>query len=496
MDKLALQSDIFDLAKGYYIRQVVVIIGIFFLGYVFLSFMQRRNSNVWKALLAYPIGLSIWGLVSYCLLEVGIPYRLSSIGISILLLLIVLCIYFVKQRVQIEFSWKRFCFLFFLVAVISLISASGILRVSISNDSVYYYSVFPEILVKTGYYLASFDVFLTDVGQTTAIINCIPYFFGFNESFGIQHFLNFNFAGIFYMAVYETIQNGRDKKKASIFAVFSTMLLFSSTPFLLTSKWVLANVYFMDFLFIIFYLGIKREREKGNEEGSQDLLWIQGILIAMLCMMRMEGGMMACLLILCISYLSYSNKELICYLTLPVCVMQLSYYAMLFIRLKVDPLYSFLDIKKAMVMVLLLAMVFIYFLLFRNKVFLFLQKYFATFFIGTLSIGNLLLLILNTDRYMTNLSCFGQNIILQNGWGYFGFFVLIMLLLLPKSDKKMSYSDLFCIGYILFTIAVCWARSGTLRIGIGDSGNRVMMQIIPFVVFTIVEKITELIYKK
>lgn len=469
-----------SLSEGYYIRQVIVITGLFVAGAFFLKLCMKKADIIWQYLLAFPMGLVLWGISGFVLLTVGIPYRLPFIA----LLLAGICLlffFFVRREEKICFSLTDGIAVVFVI-VFAIFACSGLLRVSITNDSVYYYSVYPQALTKYGEYRKSFDVFLTDVGQTTALIYCLPFFFGFNETFGIQHFMNFNFAGVFFMAVYETAKQYFPAKKAVVSGLAAAAFLFASTPFLITAKWVLANVYFMDFLFILFYLGGKCGRKRDEWEKYK---WVLCLFTAMLSMMRMEGGMVACLLILCLSLFSYTNREIICYYLLPVSFMQISYYAMLYLKLKVDPLYSFLDIKKALLMLALLLGLLFYFLFIRNRRFQKLLRYPEIAVLGGLLGGNAVLLVLSTERYLINLSCFAQNIILQNGWGYFGFIVLILMLVLPKKMGRVAYPDFFCFAYILLTIAVCWARGGNLRVGIGDSGNRVMMQIVPFVVYAL-----------
>lgn len=486
-----------ELARGYYLKQVLVILLLYMVGFTFVCLVGKKIPFIWKCLLAYPLGLSLWGLVSFFLLILNIPYRLEVVGAIFILIFSGALLWFFKSPGGITlFSGRKrllYLLVFSMVVFGAMLATSDILSVSISNDSVYYYSVYSQIIAENGKYLASYDVFLTDAGQMTAIINCLPYFFGFDHSFGIQQFLNLNFLVLFFTAVYEMARKKMELRSSVITGIMATAFLAMATPFLVMSEWVLANVYFMDFMFLIFYLGYRFGQEEKKESAY---LVIMGILTAMLSMMRMEGGIMACLLILCISCQNYRNKELLTVFVLPVGIMQLVYYIKIFAILGVKPLYSFLDIKKAAVMMALLLCVGIYIGWFRGKRLRKIQEYMELVILLGLVLANIGLFGLNTQRYMTNLKCFGENIILQNGWGYFGFFVLILLLILPWKHRKIQYPDLFWMGYILFTLAVSWARGATLRVGIGDSGNRVMMQIIPFVVFALAVRIIDLLADK
>ena len=62
-----------------------------------------------------------------------------------------------------------------IVFTVALVCCSGLLPISISNDSYYYYSVFPQTIVKEGFYQRCYDVFLTDVGQASAVIGTLPW---------------------------------------------------------------------------------------------------------------------------------------------------------------------------------------------------------------------------------------------------------------------------------------------------------------------------------
>ena len=462
------------------------------------------SRNTWRLILAYPTGLALWALVGYMLLVLGFPFGRITILLAYILIFSVLYFFYIDTRKNFTIDSKRMAELLLPVIIVFFVAflcCSGIFGISISNDSYYYYSVYPQTLVLEQGYVHSFDVFLTDVGQTTAVICTLPWFFGFEETFGIQIFLGFNLVAIFAVSIYEMgmvkmpgkADIGIGKRKiATAVAVGSSVALVFSSPFYVMTRWVLANVYFMTYFFIAFVLTIK---QSGKEYilGRRDRI-LTALYVATLSMLRMEGGMFAGLLILCACTLNLKNRILLKYYAIPVALMHILYDINTYLILRVDPLYSFMSRTNMVVMLLYIAVIIIYLVFIRGKRLLFIQKHYTAFLMGGLVGINVLLAIVSPERYLGNLKFFAINITHQNGWGVFGVFLPVSLLLMPVGEdlkKKINFPVLFTMGYVLFTIALCWARDGTLRDGIGDSGNRVLLQIVPFVIYTLVELLVE-----
>ncbi|HOO27673.1 MAG TPA: hypothetical protein PLU43_04355, partial [Lachnospiraceae bacterium] len=386
------------------------------------------------------------------------------------------------------------------VLLLAVFAVSGLLSVSLSNDSMYYYSLYSKALVKFGTYRREFNVFLTDVGQGAALIGTLPYFFGFNETFGIQQFFNINFLCMFAYAVYEqalaaegeTAGPGRfirRKRKAAVIAGLSVLVMLSSMPFVIVSKWVMANVYFMEYLFICGYLAYRfRPADQTVRENAAGMLLIEGLLIAVLSTLRMEGTIFVLLLVLCISVLPYKSRELAFCFLLPAAMMQLLYDIRIFLTMQIAAPYRFLTGEKALVQLAAMLAVLLYFLIVRGRFLKKLTEHMAAVIIAGLLLVNVGLCVLDWDIYIGNLEAFGANLFHQSGWGLFPAFVLAMLFLLMKKERSFHYFDLLTVGYLLTTLAVCWARDGVLREGVGDSGNRVLLQIIPLVVFALTRR--------
>lgn len=483
-----------DLGTLYMLRQILTILGLFTAGLILLRLIRKKPDPGWEILLSFPLGLSVYSVLGFFLLLCGIRFNALSVIIAWIVLIAGVIIYGLKckntekkeaEKAPVLKEAGVLAAAYIGAALIAVVASSGLLTQYVTNDSVYYYSMYPSILVHDGFISLSLDRFLTDVGQTTAIVQCLPFLFGFDESFGLQHFMNFNFILIFFTALYESFRD-RFKNKALLYAlsVAGTLLLVSFEPFIVLSKWVLSNVYFMEFFFLVFYLSIKADRE---EVTGAKLYFPIFFLTAFLAMSRMEGGVLVFVLAVTVSVLKLEDKDLFICFALPLALTELWYYGMLYLKVGVDPLYSFLDIKTALLMTGMIAALVVYIIFIRKRLPLKAVPFLLT---GGLVIANLGLLFINRERYITNLKAFILNIRQGNGWGIFiMMFVIYGILLIyglyKHAAKGIPVSLFLPAVFALTVILVCFARGGVLAVRTSDSGNRVLMEMVPLVIYSV-----------
>ncbi len=485
-------TTLFQGSKIAYISQVLVIFALFLIGHIFVQLIRDRISGIWTALLSYPVGLAFYALSGYTLLLVGIRFEVMTILIFMGLVMILLGIIRIKRGKSLsDFDVRTFVLSGLAAFLIALIAASGLLPVAVSNDSVYYYSTYPAILTSEKFYVSTLDSFLSNVGQTTAVVNCLPFLFGFDETFGIQWFLNINFVLIFFEACMEEAQRRNiTAKMAAAAAVLSALVLATSEPFLGTAVWVLSNAYFMEYFFVAFYLAVKMAEE---DTETSDYLVIQALFVGMISMLRMEGGVIMTVFTVLISVYKTERKKLLLTYCLPLFLTVAGYYMMFFGRMGIDPLYSFLDWKKAAMMIAMVAGLVVYVAVIRRFV---PGDYIPTLLVALLLLGNAGIFVISRERYVTDVKAFILNVRQGNGWGIFGTVVLILFIFTAvdfiKNKGKLSCVSAVVPVVILSSIAVCWARGGVLAIRMSDSGNRVMMQIAPLVVFVLYRYVLEI----
>lgn len=474
-----------QLTAGLYARQVLALCVLFLAGLCLVRLLGKGMSGLWSCLLACPTGAALYAVLGFVLLTLGIPMNRVSLGAGALFVLFFAWLYGRRDTRAPLSPWL-------LLSALALILAAAALPVplSVSNDSYYYYTYYPSLIAGAGEYRKEMEVFLSDVGPMAAVIGTLPQLFGFYSNFGLQQLLSLNFILLFLMAVYEQSAARLSRRTALALSALASGLLLVTTPYAATAGWMLANLYMMLYMFLVFYQGMTM----GAKKRTAGELLLLALWMAVISMLRMEGAILALVLVLCLSCLDYSNRELLCAGTLPMVAAQLLYYGKYFIGLKADPLYSFLDIKKAGVAVAAQLVLAAYFCFIRRKRLLYLQKNMPLTIVCALLAGNLLLLLVSPAHYLANMKAFFFNIAYQQGWGYSVLLLLCCYLLLPgrACGGKTGYVDVFPISFVLFAVAVCFARGSSLRQGIGDSGNRVMMQVVPCVIFALSMKAVNL----
>ena len=354
-----------------FLFQAISILALSAYGYLLLCALCCSQTFVRRVLFAYPAGLAAFSVVAFLLSVTAIPYTRVSVlsGLALSLVLAWALLPAGKRRDALagilHVPPREALIATLILLFATLLACSGILRVTLSNDSAYNYSFYPSLIVHFRGLRENFNTFLTDVGQGVALINTLPFLFGFEETFGIQHMLNMAFLGIFWTALFEETAVCK-KMVRLLFACTGTALLLSSMPYLLLSKWVLANDYFAVFMFLCTYLarGSCREREGAAGGEERNLLYL---FVPALSILRIEGGVFAVLFILCISLLDLKNRELAFGMLLPSIFLQALYVGRIFLTMSIIAPYRFLTEEKALLMLLLMVLGFVYLLLIRGR---------------------------------------------------------------------------------------------------------------------------------
>jgi len=496
------------LTPGFYILQVLTIIALLAYGLLLIAIIRKGKISLSDMLLAFPISLAAYSVAGYFLLSFGIPFNKYSV--IVLMLLFAALSYFLFMR---NIRWwkagpdlnkKSIIAAVIVFIILALISTSGILPVSATNDSMYFFREYPRALIHYGKLVSYLDNFLTDASQGISIIGTIPFFYGFDEIYGILTFLNIDFILIFTYAAYELCMSGvkfisirkgenvlntsgtPDEKKAYIMAALAFLMLVSSMPFIIMSRWFMANMFFMEFMFIVVYFAYKYE-----ENADYADMIILSLLITGLSIMRMEGALTAGFFVLCIMMLDYRNRDIALFLVCPMLVLQSMYLYRIFRILTLHTGYQFMTEEKALILIAFLLVILFYALVIRGRVFVKIQKYYSLLLLGGFILLNIVVLLYDRADYMTNMRAFIGNVTGASGWGLFASFVIGILILVPKKSFRLNYFDLTMICYVLLTIVTGWARGDTLYVSFGDSGNRILIQAVPLILFTLIIKIME-----
>lgn len=476
-------SFIGDMSTGFFIRQTVVICVLFVTGFFTVAVSYGKKAGLFEILISFPVGLSIYTLGSFWLITTGIPFNMAVITVLCLTVVIICAVILSRRAYWKELSVGYVLLTLIAVLCISVISTSGLLPVSVSNDSLYYYHMYPNALTHNGGLRMQFNVFLTDVGQASAILNTLPFVYGFDEGFGIQAFMNINTLLLVIFSLFEKCRERFDKKKAVIVTAILTAVLICSMPYIVMTEWVMSNGYFMCYMFICV-LTVKRyenEAEPGND-GRIEGAFIMGLLFTMMALLRMEGCIAALILLLCFSSLKYPGKKLFTVFLIPILVSTVVYDIRIFLFMKIDAPYTFLTPLKAIIQLAAIAGISVYVIFIRDRIRNMADRYTGAAVITFLVLANAVLFLYDRILYIENAKAFIKNLSNQSGWGLFpmlitGVYVMWFIARSGKTGYNETYWDLCFAAYLLTAIAVSFARDDALRESIADSGNRVMLQV-------------------
>lgn len=479
-----------DITENYsmifFVRQLITVLALYAVG--FFSVYCVAYSKKWGTikriycfLLAFPVGIALYTISGLFLLITNIRY--CAFTVIVLMVVEIMAIFAVYRPAGISDFSRNDLIGMLVVVVIATISVSGIISVGFSNDSMYYYYAYPHEIARSGFLNFKFDTFLTDAGQGTAVINSIPFLFGFNESFGIMNFFNINFLCFYTYAVFEQAIKLFNKKKALVFCILSLLVLSTTMPFVIISKWALANVFFMETMFIVLYLNYQFRNEGNN------ILVIRSILILTLSFLRIEGALFAGFVLLIYLMLDDAKKKDVIIPAIPVIIMQAGYFFRIYFTMDLLATYTFMSKGKAFIAVAFLVMAICYSLFytdapvtefFKNKLTIFSPV--PLTFVGLILV-NIVLFLYDRGLFISNVKTFFRNMLGNSGWGYFAGLIFILILLVPKVNIKDNYFDYFWAGFFLIAFAACFARGDELRVDLYDSGNRVLLQIVPFIIY-------------
>lgn len=473
--------------SGYYSRQVLVVCAIFVFGAVLTdSILTAKIPAVRRALLAFPVGLSAFIVTAYAMIVASVPYKTLTVCIAVLIEITAAVVIRRKSFAKVSKEQLKHMLIACAAALAAaLIACSGIFPVAISNDSMYYFKRYPDCIVFFEGLRDQFDCWLTDTGLGSVVIDTLPPLFGFGESFGIREFFHIDFVVFFAVCVWERAKRYCSAKGAVITAAVVTVFLMAATPFLILGHWALANMYFMELFFIAAY----------TVYDSDDMLEIGSVLLVALSFLRIESTVFVVWLVLCLALSAKRSRRLAAYVMLPMAVLFGTYCIRIFTQFYIyDNIYLFLKPVKAVFLVAMIAGAGIYIAFVQERLPEGLKKKLPWIYAGGLVLGNLILLIRNSELYIGDLKAFAANLFRQSGWGMFPYFVISMTVVLVieyvlrkeknEADDFDSFNILLTAGFLLLTMIASFGRGDVLGENIGDSGNRVMLQIVPLVVMT------------
>lgn len=478
-------------AVSYFFRQYAVILCLYLLGALLSDLLLAPGqTRLGRCVVAFPAGVSAFVITAYIMLVTGIPY--NTLSVCIALIAEALAVVALNRRSFAAHSdpsaLKRMAPAVIAVLVTAAVATSGLAPVSITNDTMYYFKRYPDCIVYYGGLRDQFDFFLTDTGLGIVSLDTLPALFGFGDTFGIREFFHINFIAFFGISVHERSKRYLGERSAVLAAIIITAALAVATPFVILGHWALANMYFMEMFFIAAYTATDYTDNGAN---------LTPLLLLALSLFRIEGTVFAVWLILCIALFTGLAKKLVLGVLIPMGILFGSYCVKIFTQFYVlDNIYLFMSPQKAVILVgfIVAAIIYLWFIYPRlpEK----LVRILPGLYIAALAGGNLLLLLFDPAHYTGNLAAFYANLFRQSGWGMLPYFVVAMTAFLiaqhfiTKASKEgmteavNMYDITLTAGFVLIVLAASFGRGDVLAEEVGDSGNRVLLQVVPLVAMT------------
>ncbi len=470
----------------YFFRQFAVIIALFVFGALLTDALPAgKLSPVRRCAIAFPVGLSAFSVTAYAMLVIGIPYNVWTVC-AVSLAEALCALYIGRKSFDAGLYRRHMIFAAAAAIAVALVATSGLAPVAISNDTMYYFGRYPDAIVHYGRLRDQFDVFMTDTGLGSVCIDTLPALFGFSESFGIRESFHISFIVYFAACVYERAKKYLEGRGVIVATVLITAVLVASTPFVLLGHWALANMYFMELFFIAAYAAVDA---KGDGIGTVP------VLLLALSFLRIEGTLFVLWLMICVSLYRNVARKLVYTVIIPMTLLFGAYCLKVFVQFYVlDNIYQFLTPQKAAILIGAIAATGIYLLFVFPALSKRFAKYLPYLYIFAMVAANVLMFVMNKERYITNLDVFRQNLFMQSGWGMMPYFVIAVTCLLAleygilyikktgRIDGSSSFDIIMVLGFALMVLTVSYGRGDDLRAYVGDSGNRVLLQIVPLVV--------------
>ena len=513
------ESLAYDSIFSYQFRQLGAILLLFILGLLFLCIIRSTLSAGWAVLFAFPVGICLWVFISMLLLLIGIPYIFSLPILFIAGLLI--CLFFCRRHKASEHRLFKdfkemtpFLMLFFGFA---LLSSSGFVYSFVSYDSYFYFTNYGHTLsiIKNFKDIVGENSFtLTNISQFLPIVNAYTSFWRLDQAFQVQTFFIYNVITAFFYGLYQFTSlthpvfsdestHLKYKKRALLFCILFTLLLVSSTSFIIVSSWALANMYSMVYIFFLFVATFLVSHLQTAQKES--MLLISFFFIA-LTLLRKDGIIFVAFFLICFCSIALFSKEQLAILFLPAALTEV--WWLYYVRVVLSPdvsqaVYSSIANNKNIFFVAcILIGSFLYLFIIHGILHWIETKipFITEYLLAYIGFSILLaysysvkrdIIIDNFDFVIRNMFKF------PSSWGISALFFCIILVFSLIDKFKLDYLHFLWSGYaFLNLVSYCIVDNKSFWVNWDDSYNRVLLQIVPVFVFIMAVKILPLLLPK
>jgi len=505
-------------------RQLLAILGLYFIGYYTINPLRGLTLE-WHMLFSFPVGMVAWVVPSYIQLLLGIPYTLVGTVIIISVFLILLNWRFpVHEHKERAKEYISNNFLPWLMMAAGLIAASGLNYIFRSFDTYFFFTNYGKTLALWGNYadfVGERVYVFNQVGQFLPIINAYTTMLGLDQCFQIMVFADYMMVLIFGATLYYVLLAMGGKKKSDIspealkkenlknmtpmkWTIVATAYLCTCTAFVIGSRWAISNMYCMLYMFVIVSVIFLGKNDIIDKISAETLVAISGMALSIL---RKDGIILLVFLMIVITCSERYKKKDLFVMFAPGALMELSWIFYVKVVLGTKTLsrqvrYGSTTIAstKNVLFIVVIVVAGILFISIGLELLKFIEKHVKYINRYHVMMAGLLLLIIpcamkkgwlvfdNFDYTVRNL--FGYD----SAWGLSAYtlFALLVVACLPR--PKLDWENFLWMGYaVLNFVSYSLIDDKVLWVNWDDSYSRVLMQIVPVLVFVCAVKIWRVI---
>lgn len=478
-----------SITKFYQIKRVVAGVIVFLYGYVILCVTLPELNFYDKIGLSAPVALALWSCVSTLILILRIPYnRTVMIGV---MLLLILSAYFMRHEKRYTHQ-KDKSYIWGIIFGIIVLFSTGILPIIMTGDSYNYIMKYGIAIANEGSLnFSTVGAWMSWTGIASALFSSLSVFWG-AENIQVFHY-ELIASMLWMMWLYFESERQKKRLKHREWSFIFILLIMVSPAFIYMSSYLISNTYFMAYMVITLILIDRFD----DFENKREITAVISLHLIWLCISRIEAFPFICFLSICCSYKNI-KREYFGIFVFPMIIIEIG--LIMYIKIQhhlyngnvVNDQYTILVL---IIYAICAAGTAMYFALYENKRISWLRKKFPIMMPLVLLCLIIVLGIMNHERLVTDLSVTIKNLT-EPIWGYGPAAFLTVYIIVMAVNKRIGYWDMVLWGYILFNFCLCLGRIDDLRIGIGDSYNRMLLGIVPVAIIAMSNHIFNVIEEK
>ena len=453
------------------------------MGWLLLWPYKNRLGETQVYLLSFLVGLLAFEMISSFLIIFIIRYTYLAV-MAVYAGVLVLIYSRTAFKGQTDTLWFRknegWTFVFWLAGTTALAAVLSYVPINVlSFDSVEYMSL-GKMYASQGYIRDYYIYQISGHPFIPTLINSIAAFFAFDYAYALQNAFLVMCTLLFGWLIKAEIKRQGFKEKTAVWlSVLVTGVLAVNFFYLFLGVCLVPNIFAA---YTLFFAAAYMYRYN-QDEKTEDII-LSFIFMAAFCFSRVEGPLIAAVILAYFAHTRLKTRSLLIYtggIFTVVALWYISFY------LQSPPEFDgqFLTVERS-VMVVAAFLVIALYIFIKERFFSRFNRLLFWLFIGALTAGALVLSVLDIDKFIGNLSAMYQNMFFYGFWkitwiSFAGFGIAALLL----SRKREMFLE-WLIPILLLLLLILFAyRSTPLHIYWSDSGNRMLLHIYPFCVYSL-----------